>query len=1130
MRAEPGTGNGTRVEEHAVPDEPSRGATPTAGAGAAASSVLPSMGRAADPRASVSALLIVRNGRRWLAECLDGIAAQTVPPDRLLIVDVASTDTTVAMAQAHSGVRQAIPEVTILRIDDPVPIGRAIDLGVEHLGAPSRPAREHTPRNGSASAAARSHEWLWVLHGNSRPSPSTLARLLDAVQKSSSAGVAGPKIVDWDDPRLLVSLGVQATRAGRRINSPEPGEADQGQHDQRTDVLAVSTNGMLLRRDVHTDLRGFDRSFEQEGADLDLGWRAQLAGYRVIVVPQATLRESCAGEDEHGTGPDELHGWAGARASDGPSRRAARQVALARCSLVALPLLSLWTVLSALGAAVLLLLAKQPRAAWRELGDATAVLHPVSILGARWRGRRTKRLGRGDLRTVFVPRTEAARSTLDHIQDVMTPDRAPREVAPTTETGPMADEGESVGALPPALPQRIARHPGFLAVVTMLVMTSIAWRDAIGAGALSPTRTGVAGGELSPVATNSSGLWHAYRDSWHGAGLGSSGDTSPHLAILSAVTWVAELLPGVAQSRSSAGVTIAWLLFLAPVLSVWSAYLAGRVVTHSRGARAVVGLAWGVSSVMTLAVSEGRVTAALGHVLVPFVLAGFALAAQRHGTYTATFATALATALLGALVPPFLIVSTAAALGLLLVGPGTRRLRALVLLVVPPALLGPWVGSVVEDWRLLLSGPGLLSTAAPPEPWRILLGEAGAVATSVAAPLLPALVASLVALGVLGHAVRGRSRAESTGLGVASLLAVLGLAAALGSGRVIVGSAESRVGESAAAHPWTGIGLELWIAGLLIGVLVGSRVIRRGREAGPAQGTRSRRWQVVGTTCLSGLVVVPVLVMLVQWGTSGMGRTLTVGEATLPAVAVEQSNDPLSNRLLLLRDSTEVVDFVLVGREPGDLLRDLDRPAPADDRPLVDAVARLVGGRSSDVLDASELADWGIGFVQARADSGAPLARRLDATQGLTRLGASEHGMLWKVQPRPSAPSGTPVAAPSRARIVDADGRLVAIVPTRGPHAAAEVRIPGATGPRRLVVAEPSEWARHGVVEFDGIHLQPLAGQTQPSYDLPPAGGLLRIDLATYQPWWRLAQGIALAFVVFMALPFGNRRSRRSRS
>ena len=75
-----------------------------------------------------------------------------------------------------------------------------------------------------------------------------------------------------------------------------------------------------------------------------------------------------------------------------------------------------------------------------------------------------------------------------------------------------------------------------------------------------------------------------------------------------------------------------------------------------------------------------------------------------------------------------------------------------------------------------------------------------------------------------------------------------------------------------------------------------------------------------------------------------------------------------------------------------------------------------------------------------------------------------------------------------------------------------------------------AEWARHAVVELDGRRLQPVAGQTQPSYDLPAAGGLLHIDLTAYQPWWRLAQGIVLVTVVFMALPFGNRRSRRSTS
>ena len=501
------------------------------------------------------------------------------------------------------------------------------------------------------------------------------------------------------------------------------------------------------------------------------------------------------------------------------------------------------------------------------------------------------------------------------------------------------------------------------------------------------------------------------------------------------------------------------------------------------------------------------------------------LAAQRQGTYTATFATALGTALLGALVPPFLIVSPAAALGLLLVGPGPGGLRSCSW-IGPPALLGPWVGSVVEDWRLLLSGPGLLSTAAPPEPWRIL-GEAGAAAPAVAAPLLAAF-ASLAALAALGFAAKGRSRAESVGLGVAGALAVVGLAIALGSGRVIVGSAETGVGVSAAAHLWTGIGLELWIAGLLIGILVASRVVRRLRVGGSFQGTPPRRWRVVAATCVGGSSWSPCSSCWRSGGWPARG-TLTVGEATLPAVAVEQSNDPLSNRLLLLRSSTEVVDFVLTGREPGDLLRDLDRPATADDQPLVDAVARLVGGRSTDVLDASELADWGIGFVQSGADSGDPLARRLDATQGLTRLGASDHGILWKVQPRPSAPSATPVAAPSRAS--DRRRRWASDRRRAHPRSARRCRAAGPGRHRSATPVSPSRPSGPGTVWWSWTAVDCSRWQqTQPSYDLPPAGGLLHIDLTAYQPWWRLAQAGVLVFVAFMALPFGNRRSRRSRS
>ena len=315
-----------------------------------------------------------------------------------------------------------------------------------------------------------------------------------------------------------------------------------------------------------------------------------------------------------------------------------------------------------------------------------------------------------------MPAGASVRTALDRVHDSVAPERHHelRQSAPTTETGPATDESEGLGALPVSLARRILSHPGVLAVGTVIVATVIAWRTALGAGALSASHTGLAGGELRPVTTDASGLWHAFRDAWHGAGLGTGAESGPHLAVLAGVTWLAERFPALDGSRSSAGVTVAWLLLLAPALSTWTAYLAGRVVTSSQAARGVAALAWGTSAVITTATADGRLTLAVCHVLLPLVLAGLTLTARRDGTWTATFATALAAAVLGAFVPPLLVVVLLAALVLLVVGPGMARGRALVLLLVPVGLLGPWVARFVDDWRLLLSGPGLSPPATGP--------------------------------------------------------------------------------------------------------------------------------------------------------------------------------------------------------------------------------------------------------------------------------------------------------------------------------------------------------------------------------------------------------------------------------
>ncbi|MCU1537407.1 MAG: glycosyl transferase family 2, partial [Humibacillus sp.] len=309
-----------------VPDQPTGVVTTPAGAGAVATSVLPSTGRR--PAVTVDVVMIVRDGASWVPQCLEAIAAQQAPINRLLVVDVASTDTSVAVARAHQGVRRAVGSVEVLRLDTPMTLGEALAQAVAALPLdaprsldPAAPGDAADP-DPAAAALDPADAWVWVLHEGAPATPSTLARLLTAGQASRSVGIVGPKLVAWHDSRRLLELGIQVTRTGRRLAVPVPGEVDQGQYDGREDVLAIHTDGMLVRRSVWDDLDGLDRTFAQHGAALDLGWRTQLAGHRVVVVPAAVVRDAglplltAAGGDHHAD--------PGAPATSGRDRRERR--------------------------------------------------------------------------------------------------------------------------------------------------------------------------------------------------------------------------------------------------------------------------------------------------------------------------------------------------------------------------------------------------------------------------------------------------------------------------------------------------------------------------------------------------------------------------------------------------------------------------------------------------------------------------------------------------------------------------------------------------------------------------------------------------------------------------------------
>jgi len=127
------------------------------------------------------------------------------------------------------------------------------------------------------------------LHDDVALAPRAVSALVEEMYRSN-AGVVGPKLVHWQDPRRIQSVGIAVDRLGVEMPLADDGEVDQEQHDLVQDVFELSSACLMVRADLFRSVGGFNPQLATVGADLDLCWRVHLTGARVVIVPSAVAR------------------------------------------------------------------------------------------------------------------------------------------------------------------------------------------------------------------------------------------------------------------------------------------------------------------------------------------------------------------------------------------------------------------------------------------------------------------------------------------------------------------------------------------------------------------------------------------------------------------------------------------------------------------------------------------------------------------------------------------------------------------------------------------------------------------------------------------------------------------------
>ncbi|MCW2542645.1 MAG: conserved rane protein of unknown function [Frankiales bacterium] len=1018
----------------------------------------------------VTAVLVAHDGMTWLPDAIQAFAVSTHTPSRLVCVDTGSTDGSAEFLAERFG--------EVLRLPRDTGYGEAVAAGLAQVDAASAPSA-----------------WVWLLHDDVAIEPTTLDELTKQVELSPAAALLGPKVRDWDDPRILVEIGLTTDAAGHRETGLERREYDQGQHDQVRDVLAVGTAGALIRRDVWDTVGGLDPELPVFRDDLDLGWKVNATGHRVLVVPNARIRHARAAT----TGRRSADAAPG-RAT-GTDRKHALYVLLAHATSAQLlglvPRLVLATALRSLG----LLLTRQLAAAgdeWR------ALLWLAGRAGALRRARvaraRLRMVPSRQVRPLLASRLVRIRARLAVVGEWIGGSGTPMSnpMGALGDPGPDGDndfDGELDSS--DGFFRRLLTRPGVQLALVLAFVTLLAERS------LLLKQGALRGGALLPVPGGASDLWASYAGAWHDVTVGTSAVSPPSTAVLAALStltfgnpsWAVDLL----------------LLGSVPLAGI-TAYLAATRLVRHLYLRIWAAATWALLPVATGTVAAGRLDSAAVSIALPLLVlwAGRVLTEDpRDEGWWRAWTLGLGLAITSAFAPLLwplsaLILVVGAVLNVVMTGGRRRALAAMIAALTPAAVLFPWSLHAIAQPALLVPGPQVASASLPG--WHLALLSPGG-------PGLPWTLATLglVMLGVLGT-VRESFRTVALACWAVALLCLL------------IALLLSRIDRDGQAI-WPGLPVQLASLAVLVAALIAANGARS-RLVSTSFGSRQLFAAVVAVLAVLG----PIFCAVTWIGRGADDPVRRVSSRPLPAFAQAELEDDPGLRVLMLEPTSDGrLAYALTNADGARQDNSVLAPARGQRQSLDAVVADLASPRGSDAAEA--LSTRAVRYVGLRTGPrSARVAAVLDAQVGLVRR-ASGAVELWQV------------TAPSH-RLSVLSGPLAEQALQSGMRAPApellntDPPLPIATGaeeaqgkvakgdPGRLLVladAVDSRW----VATLDG---KPLTSHTAwgwaQAFSLPPGGGALELHYRqTSRQVSLAAQGALLLIVVILAAP-GGRRGR----
>jgi len=213
----------------------------------------------------VTVIVVNWNRAEMLLDCLASLEMQRVRPSRVVVVDNGSTD------DSTDRVGRYFPKVELLALGTNRGFAAANNAALRTVATP----------------------FVALLNNDAIAGRHWIDRCLSAMDAFPEAGMIASKILFYDRPDRIDRAGDGYSHYGAGILRGRNAAADA--YDRGEWIFGACAGAAMYRTRMLETIGWFDPAFFLLYEDVDLSFRAQLAGYRCRYVPEALVyHRSCA--------------------------------------------------------------------------------------------------------------------------------------------------------------------------------------------------------------------------------------------------------------------------------------------------------------------------------------------------------------------------------------------------------------------------------------------------------------------------------------------------------------------------------------------------------------------------------------------------------------------------------------------------------------------------------------------------------------------------------------------------------------------------------------------------------------------------------------------------------------------